>query len=99
MGRLIALPPVASQIPEKYLGFLVTKATDKQHVNSESLVLAFTRLRDFLVERRVTYLPLPVYNPNRGKLNPRELYALVHVIFSETDVAVYLHKKYYLSKC
>ena len=69
---MIALPPVASQIPGKHLCFLVTKATDRQHVNPESLVLALTRLRDF---------------------------ALVHVIFSETDIEVYLHKKYYLSIC
>ena len=83
----------------EYLVFLVTKATDRQHVYPESLVLALTRLRDFLIERGVTSLSLPVYDPNRGKLHPRELYALVHVIFSETDIEVYLHKKYYLSIC
>ena len=94
VGGMIALPPVASQIPGKCLCFLVTKATDP-----ESLVLGLTRLRDFLVERGVTSLSLPVYDPNRGKLHPRELYALVHVIFSETDIEVYLHKKYYLSIC
>ena len=99
VGGMIALPPVASQIPGKYLRFLVTKATDRQHVDPKSLVLALTRLRVFLVERGVTSLSLPVYDPNRGKLHPRELYALVHVIFSETDIEVYLHKKYYLSIC
>ena len=88
-----------SQIPGKYLCFLVTKATDRQHVDPESLVLALIRLRDFLVERGVTSLSLPVYDPNRGKLHPRKLYALVHVVFSETDIEVYLHKKYYLSIC
>ena len=75
------------------------KATDRQHVDPESLVLALTRLRDFLVERGVTSLSLPVYDPNRGKLHPRELYALVHVIFSETDIEFYLHKKNDLSIC
>ena len=99
VGGMIALPPVASQIPGKYLCFLVTKATDRQHVDPKSLVLALTRLRDFLVERGVTSLSVPVYDPNRGKLHPRELYALIHVIFSETDIEVYLHKKYYLSIC
>ena len=99
VGGMIALPPVASQIPGKYLCFLVTKATDRQHVDTESLVLALTRLRDFLVERGVTSLSLPVYDPNKGKLHPRELYAFVHVIFSETVIEVYLHKKYYLSIC
>ena len=62
-GGMIALPPVASQIPGKYLCFLVTKATDSKHVDPKSLVLALTRLRDFLVERGVTSLSLPVYDP------------------------------------
>ena len=71
----------------------------KTALEPESLVLALTRLKDFLVERGVTSLSLPVYDPNREKLHPRELYALVHVIFSETDIEVYLHKKYYLRIC
>ena len=41
-------------------------------------------------------LSLPVYDQNRGRLHPR-LYALIHVIFSDTNIQVYLHKKYYLS--
>ena len=32
VGGMIALPPVASQIPGNYLCLLVTKATDRQHV-------------------------------------------------------------------
>ena len=36
---------------------------------------------------------MPVYDPNRGKMNPSEL----HVVFSETEITVHLHKKYYLS--
>ena len=41
----------------------------------------------------MTSLSLPVYDADRGKLHPRELYTLVHVIISETDIEVYLHKK------
>ena len=81
----------------KVLMLLVTRATEKQHVDPENLVLSLTRLRDFLVEMDVKELSLPVYDPNRGRLHPRELYALVHVIFSDTSIQVYLHKKYYLS--
>ena len=40
---------------------------------------------------------MPVYDPNRGKLSSRELYAILHVVFAETEIMVYLHKKYYLS--
>ena len=81
VGGVAALPPSASQIPGKYQCFLVTRATEKQHVDPENLVLSLTRLRDFLLEMDVKELSLPVYDPNRGRLHPRELYALVHVIF------------------
>ena len=66
-------------------------------MDPENLVLSLMRLRDFLVEREVKKLSLPVYDPNRGRLHPRELYAMIHVIFSDTNVQVYLHKKNYLS--
>ena len=36
VGGMIRLPPVASQIPRKYLCFFVTKATDKQHLNPKT---------------------------------------------------------------
>ena len=85
------------EIPGKYLCFLVTRATEKQHMDPENLVLSLTRLRDFLVEMDVKELSLPVYDSNRGRLHTRELYALVQVIFSDTNIQVYIHKKYYLS--
>ena len=66
-------------------------------MDPENLVLSLTRLRDLLLERDVKELSLPVYDPKRGRLHPRELYALIHVIFSDTNIQVYLHKKYYLS--
>ena len=99
IGGVAALPPAASQMPGNYLCFLVTMATEKRHVDPENLVLSLTRLRDFFVEREVKELLIPVYNPNRGRLHPRELYALIHVIFSDTNIQVYLHKKYYLIIC
>ena len=97
IGGVAALPLAASQIPRKYLCFLVTRATEKRHVDPENLVLSLTRLRDFIVEREMKEISLPVYDLNRGRLYPRELYALIHVIFSDTNIQVYLHKKYYLS--
>ena len=97
IGGVAALPPAASQKPRKYLCFLVTRATEKRHVEPENLVLSLTRLRDFIVERDVKELSLPVYDPNRGRLHPRELNALIHVIFSDTNIQLYLHKTYYLS--
>ena len=72
IGGVAALPPAASQIPGKYLCFLETRATEKQHVDPENLVLSLTRLRDFLVEMDVKELSLPVYDPNRGRLHPRD---------------------------
>ena len=86
-GGVAALPPAASQIPGKYLCFLVTRATEWY---PENLFLSLTRLRDFLVEREVKELSIAVYDPNRGRLHPRELYALIHVIFSDTNIQGYL---------
>ena len=90
IGGVAALPPAASQIPEKYLCFSVTGATEKQHMDPEDSDLCLTRLRDFLVEREVKEPSLPIHDPNRGRLHPRELYALIHVIFSDTNIQVYL---------
>ena len=64
IGGVAALPPAASQIQGKYLCFLVTRATERRHVDPENLVLSLTRLRDFLVERDVEDLSLPVYDSN-----------------------------------
>ena len=58
-------------------------------MDPENLVLSLTRLRDFLVERELKELSLPIYDTNRGRLHP--------VIFSDTNIQVYLHKNYYLS--
>ena len=63
--------------------------SDTGDVDPENLVLSLTRLRDFLVERDVKELSLPVYDQNRGRLHPRELYALIHEIFSDTNIQVY----------
>ena len=51
VGGVAALPSAASQILGKYLCFLVTRATEKRHVDPENLVLSLTRFRGFLVER------------------------------------------------
>ena len=96
IGGVAALPPTASQIPVNYICFLVTRASEKRHVDPENLVLSLTRLKDFLVGREVKEFSLPVYDPNRGRLHLRELYAPIHVTFSHTKIQVYLHKKSYL---
>ena len=48
-------------------------------------VLASTRLKDFLVEREVNEVSMPACDPNRGRLNPWELYAILHMSFAETE--------------
>ena len=98
LGGMAALLPSVSQVPGKYLCFLVTRINEKNTIDPEHVMLAQSRLRDFLVERRIMEVSMPVYDPNRGKLSPRELYAILHVVFAETDIImVHLHKKYYSS--
>ena len=97
LGGMAALPPSVAQVPGKYLCFLVTRVNDRNTIDPEHVMLALTRLRDFMIERRIMEVSMPVYDPNRGKLSPRELYAILHVVFAETEIMVHLHKKYYLS--
>ena len=94
---MAALSPSVSQVPGKYLCVLVTRVSERNRIKPEHVVLALTRLRDFLVERGIREVSIPVYDPNRGRLDPRELYAILHVVFAETEIMVHLHKKYYLS--
>ena len=97
LGGMAALPPSVAQVPGKYLCFLVTRVNDRNTIDPEHVMLALTRLRYFMIERGITEVSMPVYDPNRGKLSPRELYAILHVVFAETEIMVHLHKKYYLS--
>ena len=97
LGGRAALPPLIAQVPGKYLCFLVTRVNERNSIDPEHVMLTLTRLRDFMIERRITEVSMPVYDPNRGNLNPRELYAIIHVVFAETEIMVHLHQKYYLS--
>ena len=97
LGGMAALPPSVAQVPGKYLCFLVTRVNERNTIDPEHVMLALTRLKDFMIERETVEVSMPVYGPNRGKLSPRELYAILHVVFAETEIVVHLHKKYYLS--
>ena len=97
LAGMAALPPSVSQVPGKCLCFLVTRINERNTIDPEHLMSAMTRLRDFMVERGIIEISMPVYDPNRGKLNPRDLYAILHVVFAVTEITVHLHKKYYLS--
>ena len=76
---------------------MVTRVNERNAIDSEHVMLALTRLRDLMFERRIMEVSMPVYDPNRGKLNPRELYVILHVFFAETEITIHLNKKYYLS--
>ena len=97
LGGMAALPPSVAQVPGKNLCFLVTSVNERNTIDPEHVMLALTRLMDFMIERGIMEVSMPVYDPNRGKLSPRELYAILHVVFAETEIMVHLHKKYYLS--
>ena len=94
---MAALPPSVPQVPGKYVWFLVTRVNERNAIDPEHVMLALTRLMDFMFERGILEVSMPIYDPNRGKLNPRKLYAILHVVFAETEIMVHLHKNYYLS--
>ena len=97
LGGMTALPPSVLQVPGKNPYFLVTRIIERNTIDPEHVMLALMTLRDFMVERGIVEVSMPVYDPNRGKMSPRELYAILHVVFAETEIMVHLHKKNYLS--
>ena len=97
LGGMAALPPSVAHVQGKYLCLLVTRINARNTIDPEHVMLALTRLRDFMIERGIVEVSMPVYDPNRGKLSPRELYAIQQVVFADTEIMVHLHKKYYLS--
>ena len=96
IGGVAALPQASSQIPGKYLCFLVTRATEKRHVDPENLVLSLARLRDFLVKGGKGTLASSI-RPDPRTTACTGANVLIHVIFSDTNIQVYLHKKFFLS--
>ena len=65
------LLPSVSQVPGEYLCFLVTRVNERNTIDPEHVMLTLTRLRDFMLEGGIREVSMPVYYPNRGKLNPR----------------------------
>ena len=63
--------PSVSQVPGKYLYLLVTRVNERNMIDREHVILALTRLRDFLVKRGIREVSMPVYDPNRRRLNPK----------------------------
>ena len=83
LGGMAALPPSVAQVPGNYLCFLVTRVNERNTIDPEHVMLALTRLRDFMIERGIMEVSRPVYDTNRGKLSPRELYAILHVVIRD----------------
>ena len=59
LGGMAALPPSVSQVPGKYMCFLVTRINKRNTIDPEHVMLALTRLRDFMVERRIMEVSMP----------------------------------------
>ena len=59
LGGMAALPPSVSQVPGKYLCFLVTRVGERNVMDSEYVMLALTWLRDFLIERGIREVSMP----------------------------------------
>ena len=51
LAGLAAFPSSVFQVPGKYLFFSETKVSEKCAVDPENVVLTWTRLKNFLVER------------------------------------------------
>ena len=55
LGGMAGLPPSVSQIPCKYLCFLVTRHNERNTIDPAHVMLALTRLGDFMVDRGILF--------------------------------------------
>ena len=53
LGGKVALPSSVSQVSGEYLCFLVTRVNERNTIDPENVMLALTRLRDFMIERGI----------------------------------------------
>ena len=60
LGGMAAPPPSVAQVPGKYLCRLVTRVNERNTVDPEHVMLALTRLRDFMIERGIVEVSMPV---------------------------------------
>ena len=66
LGGMAAVPPSVSEVPGKYLRLLVTRINERNMIEPEHVMLALTRLRDFMIETGIMEISMPVYDPNRA---------------------------------
>ena len=59
---MAALPPSVAHVPGKYLCFLVTRVNESNTRDPEHVMLALTRLRNFMIERGIMEVSMPVYD-------------------------------------
>ena len=68
----------------------------EEHDRPRARNVGTNEVERLLGRRGIREVSMPVYDPNRGRLNIRELYAILHVVFAEAEIMVHIHKKYYL---
>ena len=94
LGGMAAPPPSVAQVPGKYLCFLVTRVNDRNTIDPEHVMLALTRLRDFMIERRITEVSLPVYDPKQGQVEPKGIIRYPTRGLLQAEIMVHMPKKY-----
>ena len=97
MGGVAALPSSVSQVPGKCL-FIFGEASQREEGGGpRARGAGFDTVKGLSCGKGIKEVSIPVYDPNRGGLDPRELNAILLVVFAKTEKIVHLNKKYYLS--
>ena len=85
MGGVAALPSSVSQVPSKYL-FIFGEASQREEGGGpRARGAGFDTVKGLSCGKGIKEVSIPVYDPNRGGLDPRELYAILLVVFAKTE--------------
>ncbi len=85
-GKLLILPPLLTQEPDKHICFLVTRARERERVALLTLFKCLEELRDKLVSLDITNVSMPLKDSGRGHINVRDFYGMLALIFASTEM-------------
>ncbi len=70
---------------------MLTRIRERERVALPTLFKCLEELRDKLLSLEITEVCIPLKESGRGHIGVRDLYAMLALIFSGTEISVHLH--------
>ena len=91
------LIPEMTQEAGKHLCLMVTRLRGRYRVAPPTLFKCLESFRDKLIAMDIQNVSMPVSDMGRVNVDFQDLYAILALICSGTDISVHLHDRFYLT--